>query len=503
VASVLVKSPPGVTKTSADGRTLIRLKPTKFDVILSGIGRNFDGYRSTGIGLNVSQPKNCLAIRPTFELARGGETVKHVLGAALILFSGAAMAQHDPGVRGLPVGAGQAVTGLNAQQQAFFNEAKSRFSKTDGVSDGLGPRFNSDSCLSCHSQPAVGGTSPASNPEIVAAHAAGAQNNIPSFITATGPAREARFKSDGGVHDLFVITGRSDAPGCHIAQPDFSDLDNISFRIPTPVFGLGLIANTPDATLEADAAALSGQRSALLIAGHFAHERGGLEASDFNHSGNDGTITRFGWKAQNKSPTIFAGEAYNVEMGVTNELFPNEREGDPNCQFNTLPEDFTDTGGTQLTTAMSDVTAFGTFMTLLAAPTPDIDTASTMNGRELFNSIGCAACHIAQHTTARSNISGLNRVKFSPYSDFQLHDMGSELADGIAQGEASGREFRTAPLWGIGQRIFFLHDGRTRDLLFAIREHDDPLSEARVVIANFNALTAQQQQDILNFLRAL
>src|SRR5216683_2279569 len=144
--------------------------------------------------------------------------MKRVLGASLILVSGAAMAQQDPGVRGGAPDAGQPVAGLNAQQQAFFAETKSRFSKTDGVADGLGPRFNSDSCLSCHSQPAVGGTSPASNPQIVAAHAAGASNHIPSFITANGPAREARFKSDGGVHDLFVITGRSDAPGCHIAQ---------------------------------------------------------------------------------------------------------------------------------------------------------------------------------------------------------------------------------------------------------------------------------------------
>ena len=428
--------------------------------------------------------------------------MKYVLGVSLILFSGtAAMAQVDPGVRGGAPGAGQPVAGANA---AFFAEAKARFSKTDGVADGLGPRFNSDSCVSCHSQPATGGTSPASNPQFVAAHAAGAQNSIPSFITATGPAREARFQSDGGVHDLFVITGRTDAPGCHIAQPDFSDLGKISFRIPTPTFGLGLISNTPDATLEADAAALSEQRAALHIAGHFGHERGSLEANDFDHSANDGTITRFGWKAQNKSPTIFAGEAYNVEMGVTNELFPNEREADPNCQFNNLPEDFINTDATQLTGVMSDVTAFGLFMTLLAAPTPAPDNSSIINGRQLFNSIGCAACHIPQHTTAPSSIAtGLNDVTYTPYSDFQLHDMGQTLADGIAQGEASGSEFRTAPLWGIGQRIFFLHDGRTADLIAAIKAHDSPQSEARDVISNFNALTGAQQQDILNFLRAL
>jgi len=306
------------------------------------------------------------------------------------------------------------------------------------------------------------------------------------------------------VHDLFVITGRNDAPAaCHIDQPDFSNAANISFRIPTPTFGLGLISNTPDLTLEDDAAALSAHRAALQIAGHFAHERGSLGASDFNHSANDGTITRFGWKAQNKSPTIFAGEAYNVEMGVTNELFPNKRDGDPKCQPNTLPEDFTDTSGTQLTAAMSDVTAFANFMTLLAAPTPAADNSSIINGRQLFSSIGCAACHIAQHTTAASNIAGLSGVTFAPYSDFQLHDMGTNLADGIAQGEASGSEFRTAPLWGIGQRIFFLHDGRTTDLLAAIKAHDSLGSEAHGVISNFNALTAQQQQDILYFLRAL
>jgi hypothetical protein len=247
------------------------------------------------------------------------------LGATFIssaLASSTAVAQHDPGVRGGAAGAGGPIAGLNGEQQRFFAAAKGRFTKVDGVSDGLGPRFNLDSCAGCHAQPAVGGTSPSSNPEIGVAGKAGARNAIPPFITPNGPAREVRFKSDGGVHDLFVITGRSDAPGCHIAQPDFSDADNIIFRIPTPVFGAGLISNVPDETLIDDAEAVGELRSALHIGGHFQHERNGSDP-EFNHSGNDGTITRFGWKAQNKSPSIFAGEAYNVEMGVTNELFPN------------------------------------------------------------------------------------------------------------------------------------------------------------------------------------
>jgi len=422
--------------------------------------------------------------------------------ASLALTGSGALAQQDPGVRGGAAGAGGYIAGLSLQQQSLFSAAKGRFTKVDGVSDGLGPRFNLDSCAGCHAQPAVGGTSPLVNPEMTAAKAASARNVAPPFIALNGPVREVRFKSDGKVHDLFVITGRSDAPGCQIAQPDFSDVNNISFRIPTPVFGAGLISNIPDQSLIDNAAATGDLRRALHMGGHFQHERNGSDP--FNHSGNDGTITRFGWKAQNKSPTIFAGEAYNVEMGVTNELFPNKREDDPSCQFNPLPEDFADTGSTaQLSDAMSDVTAFGAFMTLLAAPTPAPDTPSSANGRQVFANIGCAACHIASQTTAPSIFSGLGRVTFFPYSDFQLHDMGNGLADDIPQGDATGSEFRTAPLWGIGQRIFFLHDGRTSDLLQAILAHKSAGSEASMVIDNFNALSTNQQQDLLNFLRGL
>jgi CxxC motif-containing protein (DUF1111 family) len=81
--------------------------------------------------------------------------------------------------------------------------------------------------------------------------------------------------------------------------------------------------------------------------------------------------------------------------------------------------------------------------------------------------------------------------------------MGRTLADGVAQGAASGEEFRTAPLWGVGQRLFFMHDGRAKDLLAAIAAHQSSDSEANAVIDNFNELTDAQKQDILNFLRSL
>src|SRR6201997_3810446 len=171
----------------------------------------------------------------------------------------------DPGVRtGAPT-AGGPLPGLTADETAFFQDGQGRFAETEmvqgGSNNGLGPRFNSNQCLSCHAQPASGGTSPAKNPLLDVAHLNGAKNTVPWFIAANGPVREARFKksngvADGGVHDIFVITGRSDAPGCNIAQPDFSPAGNpltgrrgnpnIIFRIPTPVFGAGLIEAIPD-----------------------------------------------------------------------------------------------------------------------------------------------------------------------------------------------------------------------------------------------------------------
>ncbi len=427
----------------------------------------------------------------------------------------------DPGVRGGLSGAGGALPGLGSAEKAFFAAAANRFLETDSVSGtlagetgtGLGPRFNLNSCAGCHAYPTAGGSSPPHNPQIAMATLDGAQNRVPSFITANGPVREARFilnddgTPDGGVHDLFVISGRSDAQACHIAQPDFASAqakNNVIFRIPTPVFGLGLVESVPDSGLEA-AADADGVKSSLGISGHFNHAG---NAGRFNHSGNDGTITRFGWKAQNKSLLIFAGEAYNVEQGVTNEAFPNERESDPHCQLNGTPEDATNlsnffNSGSAASDFASDIVNFAAFSRLSAPPAPVAPTPMTMRGRQVFATVGCASCHTETQTTGRSAYTAQTNVTFSPLSDFALHEMGSGLSDGIAQGDAAGDEFRTAPLWGLGQRIFFLHDGRTSDLLAAIAAHASPGSEANTVISNFNQLIAADKQALLDYLRSL
>jgi CxxC motif-containing protein (DUF1111 family) len=158
-------------------------------------------------------------------------------------------------------------------------------------------------------------------------------------------------------------------------------------------------------------------------------------------------------------------------------------------------------------------------------------------GKQLFGApsnggVGCVLCHSQTLTSGTSDIVGLNNRSFTPFSDFALHHMGATLADGINQGLAGADEFRTAPLWGIGQRLFFLHDGRATDLLQAIEAHfSDPNvcfdvsssegftvnghpfapatsghicgSEANTVVAQFNALCASDKDAILAFLRSL
>ena len=439
----------------------------------------------------------------------------------------------DPGVRGGVAGAGSPLPGLTADENAFFRDGLARFAEievvTGGSNNGLGPRFNSNQCLSCHAQPAAGGSSLARNPLIGVATLNGARNVVPWFITQNGPIREVRFKlnpngtNDGGVHNLFVITGRSDAAGCNIAQPSFVPAGNpfsgqggnpnIIFRIPTPVFGDGLIEAIPDSAILANMRADSSQKGELGISGHpNAHLSGNA-----NRSANDGTITRFGWKAQNKSLLMFAGEAYNVEMGISNELFPQERDETLGCLFNATPEDtlnFTTPSAPASnanTAVISDIEAFANFMRMLAPPAPSPGTASTANGRAIFARIGCAHCHTPSFTTGRMIASGSSKVPSAAlsnqtvnlFSDLLVHHMGRGLADGITQGGAGPDEFRTAPLWGVGQRVFFLHDGRTNNLLEAIEAHKSKDSEANKVVDHFHGLKARERQDIINFLRSL
>jgi CxxC motif-containing protein (DUF1111 family) len=444
-------------------------------------------------------------------------TIRVLAAVTIMLFLGLSQTLNaqfrgarDPGVRGGPAGAGGMLAGLTKDQQEMFAVGLEDFAEEETVDDGVGPRFNFVSCAGCHAQPATGGTSPALNP-LFRVNDPGdlnfRNNTIPSFITRNGPIREARFQynpdgsRDGGVHALFVISGHPDAAGCNIRQEDFETQvrnRNIIFRIPSPVFGAGLIESIPDSTLVANMSANASTKSAFGISGRV------------NRNGNDGRVSRFGWKAQNPSLLVFSGEAYNVEMGITNENFPFERDETPSCQFAGVPNDVTPS-----VRQIGAIENFGNFQRFLAPPMAvasftGASSTSISRGRQQFTSLGCALCHTPSlQTKTKASVGALAGKTAYLFSDLALHAMGPGLADDILQGGARGDEFRTAPLWGLGKRVFFLHDGRTDDLETAIKAHQSGgnqrfgPSEANRVIDNYNRLSDSDQQDLMNFLRSL
>jgi len=410
-------------------------------------------------------------------------------------------------------------------------------------SNGLGSRHNADQCLLCHAQPVLGGSGgfivpnpgdsrpkQAENPQFhLVPHRYGRQNVVPSFETQFGPIREVRFKyntdgtRDGGVHQLWTVRGSTNdttIPNCSLVQPDFEtqlQAGNLAFRIPLQMMGLGLIESIQDREILAQHDSTASLRTPLGIGGHP------------NRSGNDGTITRFGWKAQNKSITMFAGEAYNVEVGITNELFPTATEEDPDCQGPEKPEpnDVVRTDKDESKNQdfdnplhlLPDWMQFEMLMRFTDGPAPDPNPSrSAQEGKTLFADIGCSLCHTPQMQTAPvMNSAVLQNRPVNLYSDLMLHHMGAKLADDIIQGQAGPDEFRTTPLWGVGQRIFFFQDGRSSDLLQVIKDHASPAtaanpernqpaypaSEANGVIRRFRSLSVPQQQAILDFLRSL
>ena len=163
--------------------------------------------------------------------------------------------------------------------------------------------------------------------------------------------------------------------------------------------------------------------------------------------------------------------------------------------------------------AVGAIEKFAIFQRFLAPPTPSATTPggsdSIGRGRDTFSNVGCALCHTPSLKTGNSGVAALRNKTATLYSDLLVHDMGPTLTDGVKQGAADGNEFRTAPLWGLGQRIFFLHDGRTNDLQEAIAAHrsgssrDGNASEANQVVSDFNDLPERLKQDVLNFLRSL
>jgi len=236
---------------------------------------------------------------------------------------------------------------------------------------------------------------------------------------------------------------------------------------------------------------------------------------------DDGSVSRMGWKAQWRAILPAVGAEENVEMGVTNDMFPTETDQSSSaCLRNPIPEDTENyvywnilPSNNQPWQFDADSGRNAIFIRFLAAPKPSSTCAAggnCSNGQAQFNSVGCVLCHTTSYTTPAGSIPSMGHVKINLYSDLLLHHMGSCLADNITQGAAEGDMFRTPPLWNVGQRVFFMHDGRTNNIVTAIEDHQTgscsgsyPPSEADAVVRAFNALNSQNQQDLVDFLRSL
>ena len=456
----------------------------------------------------------------------------------------------DPGIRTGTIGAGGFFSTLTTPELTNANAASLQFqaqwSVTGNVSGqplaGLGPRYNTNACSWCHSYPATGGSSPTTNSEVQMATLNGAIGNaIPSanyyapdssdgqpFIRINGPTRAPYQRSTGAELKLYTIVGMSDIgtalPNCTssaLPQPNFTTLlgnNDISPHIPIPLFGTGLVEATSDATLRA---AQNQSKMASF----------GVTYGRFNIDGT-GTIAHTAWKGAAPSGNYFTSLAYAAEIGPSTELFPQKTDPAAVCMANPMPEDHAPLAsrGTCGGCAMdwsSEVVNAAFFQSHLAAPAPagytgappsnwtgSSTTAYTTNtatvtrgavysGYRQFLNVGCDTCHVPSHTTSSSQITGTSNTIYYSYSDYALHTMGVALDDGLIQGAAGHQDYKTAALWGIGQRIWFLHDGRTNDLYRAIEAHCSGNSEAVTVCSAYNGLSTAEQQAILDFLRSL
>jgi CxxC motif-containing protein (DUF1111 family) len=210
-------------------------------------------------------------------------------------------------------------------------------------------------------------------------------------------------------------------------------------------------------------------------------------------------VGRFGWKAQQATLVAFTGEALRNEMGITNDLFPNEigtglsAEQLAACDAVPDPEDKPDPE-----THLRGIDQLANFMRFLAPAAPMQQTESIHRGLELFSRIDCAGCHVPELHTGDNVIAALDHKTVNAYSDFLLHDIGT--GDGVEQGAAKGNEFRTSPLWGLRFRKLLMHDGSALSPSEAIKQHHGEGERSRQM---FELLIESEKRAVLDFLSSL
>ena len=389
--------------------------------------------------------------------ARRAAWIGIATGVAALCLSAAVVSAQAPPPLGAPL------PGLSAAELLRFEAGRLAFGHRMRVPEGLGPVFNGPSCAACHPR---GG---------------GSRRLVTRFGTVTGGGFDPLLALGGSV---IQNRGIGRVGTCRVVGERVPAAATIvARRRTTPLFGLGLVDAVSDAQFEQIATTESSVSPST--AGRPNHVTSVVNGTT--------VIGTFGWKAQVASLFEFAGDAALNEMGITNPLFPSENCPQGVCSTLVCDPvaDPEDDG--------QDISAFSDLMTFLAPAAPLPARPDTALGASLFTSSGCANCHLPDLQTGPHPVQALNQVMFHPYSDFLLHDMGS-LGDGIEQGEANGREMRTAPLWGLRAVTRFLHDGRAANVRQAILAHDGQGADARDAFTN---LSPADQAVLLRFLKRL
>jgi CxxC motif-containing protein (DUF1111 family) len=409
-----------------------------------------------------------------------GAAARVVRGAVLLLVMGGASCDlllppaPDPG----DLFAGP-VDGLTPEELAAFVRGDGAFGRSFSPSEGLGPIFNNVSCASCHSGDGRGRL----------------ENAL------------VRFSIEG---DLVPHLGGPQLQTRAIAGAVAEVLPNgvqSSTRLPPPVFGVGLIEAIPEAAIlaradpdDVDGDGISG-RPNYVVPGDFipVDEIGGFVPLD--PAGGQPQLGRFGRKAQVSSLLLQVVEAYHQDMGITTDFLPLENR---NPQASRAAEAADRVADPEL--PEQEVRAVLAYVRMLAPPEPGPGSPARDLGEAVFTEIGCGSCHVPELRTGASTIGALSNQPVRLYSDLLLHDMGDALADGRPDGDADGREWRTAPLWGLRMMRsflngdgFLLHDGRASTVEEAILLHGGEAESAR---AAFLRLAADARAALLDFVES-
>lgn len=425
---------------------------------------------------------------------------------------------------------------LTFEQEADFNIGDSLFTKlwvsspsSTQASDGLGPLFNARSCQSCHlkdgrGHPPVDANDSAISmflrlsvpPRTEAEFAALESRQMllipePTYggqfqdLAVPGLQAEGRMVIDYTEEEVVLADGEVVSlrrPTYSVADLGFGDMDPevmLSPRVAPPMIGLGLIEAIHPGDILASADpddengdGISGRPSWVM-----------------NDATGELALGLFGWKASNPTVRQQSAGAFSGDIGISTPSAPNPYGDCTNNQDACLamtsgvqPR----LGETEAPDPVLDLVTF--YASNLAVPMRrDVDDPYVLRGKELFNDVGCASCHTPSYVTSRDAATAAHQFQLIwPYSDFLLHDMGEGLADNRPVGDASGTEWKTPPLWGIGLtqtvngHTQFLHDGRARSLLEAVLWHGGEAQAARDAVVT---MPTDDRTALITFLESL